>query len=379
MVDYFKLWITDSEQIARVRANPLCDFEGKFKFNSGDTIHYPADCKWSEFTLELKSPTWLEITGSLHKYWNNGSNENDFTLKDIRLAIANFCNDLNISAEYAHLINLEIGVNINPVFNASEVIEQIICYNNKRPLRPYDGKKAAFYFIEFKHNEHYLKIYDKGKQYETVNTLRIEYKAITSRGINTTGAITLKDLNDKDVLQELGMKLMQFYNGIVFTDSSINCNELTKKEELLLLTMENPNNWVIPKNVKKSTTQLRKENRFKSLIQTKGERKLYAFIRTLIERKINELLNMDCINSLSDYTLKPMQNRTCQTCGKDISHQKGGSKYCRDILVGKVLTHDCRNNSNNLRYKIKKIQSKGVLFDIIPFIVNNNKIQLHGI
>lgn len=76
---------------------------------------------------------------------------------------------------------------------------------------------------------------------------------------------------------------------------------------------------------------------------------------------------------------KNVQKRFCQTCGKEITKQKGGSKFCGAKYVGYEAAHQCRNHSNNLKYKIEKIQSRGVLFDIMPFIVNNNKIQQYGI
>ena len=380
MVDYFKLWIENIVQIQKIYNLPLLDFKGTHSLKTGDIIEYPIKCKWNVFEFELKSATWLEITGSLHKYWNKGTNENDFKYIDVKTAIENLCKDLNLNPKLAKLINLEIGVNVNPVYAASEIIEDIICYKNERPLRPYEGRNNDFYFIEFKKGDHYLKVYDKGRQYKTVNTLRIEYKEMRSRGLISCGADTLNDLTNIKVLTLLGRKLVQYCKFLVFNDSTLNIEDLSKKDLSKYLTMANPNNWVIKKGEKNSTIY-RKEKTFISIVQTYGKRVIYSYIETLVNDKVLELLqNNYCINYLPNYNVKPLQKRYCLSCLKELHpDQKKESKYCSSLFVGEKLAHQCRNLSsnpdNNFKKKINGINARGVLFDIMPYFISKAQLM----
>ena len=81
---------------------------------------------------------------------------------------------------------------------------------------------------------------------------------------------------------------------------------------------------------------------------------------------------------------QPYAPKYCVSCGKDISHQKDNSKFCSSKYVGEEAAHRCRNadsnTRNNLKAKIRRIESRGILFDIIPYlIVKNNKIQDYAI
>jgi hypothetical protein len=78
--------------------------------------------------------------------------------------------------------------------------------------------------------------------------------------------------------------------------------------------------------------------------------------------------------------LLPLPNRVCLSCGKDISTQKNGSKFCSAKIVGEFEAHKCRNTNsnhrNNFKRKVEVIQGRGLLFDIMPFFIFNNKQSL---
>ena len=382
MYDYLKIWIEHKQDIYNILSHSLLSFTGSYKTDTGEVIEYPKVAIWERFKFKQFSQTRIQITGSLHKYWNNGTNENDFTLDNVNSAIDRFCKMFRIDAMRATIHNLEFGVNINPSFSASEIIEDVICFKNVQPSWPYEGNDNQFYFIEFKRGNNYLKVYDKGKQYKTVNTLRIEVKSMRSAELKQSGAITLHDLKCKSVFKVLGRKLMQFSSNIIFNDSTIDLNRLTKKENSLYKEMINPRNWII--KGRKSTTQYRKEIRFIQLVDKYGGRNIYTHIRELVKDKVKELQTVGCNTLLSKYTDKPLQDRACKSCGKDISNQNPRSVFCSSKFVGEAAAHQCRNRNsnprNNLKGKIRRINSRGVLFDISPYlIVNNNKKQVYGI
>lgn len=385
MYDYFKLFIYDIEQINRIKAISGIDFLGKLSLKNGNLIEYPQTCKWQCFDFVLKSPTWLIIGGSIHKYWNNGTNETDFYFSDLVKALDRFCNQLQLNPELAIITNLECGVNVRPGANATSIIEDIICYKNKLPMRPYEDRDNSFHFIEFACGNYYIKVYDKGKQYHTVNTLRFEFKAKRSKEINPAGVTTLQDLYKKEVLQVLGRKLMQFFNYVVFTDDDINSKKLTKANQKVFVEMENPNKWILGEGPKTST-QYRIERKFISIVNKYSQKQYFALLKNLITEKVNALQeNEKCNLFLPNYNGKTLQtdlqdmtlNDTigksyCKSCGRDISNQKEGSKFCSAKFVGEAAAHQCRNiNSNprnHFKNKIRGIQAKGVLFDIVPYL-----------
>ena len=104
MVDYLKLWIEDIAQIRKILNNPNFDFKGNFSTKTGEIEDYPLNSKWKNFELELKSKTRLEITGSLHIYWNNGTNENDFNINDCKNAIDKLCMEIDLNPINAKIV-----------------------------------------------------------------------------------------------------------------------------------------------------------------------------------------------------------------------------------------------------------------------------------
>jgi len=75
--------------------------------------------------------------------------------------------------------------------------------------------------------------------------------------------------------------------------------------------------------------------------------------------------------------LKTAQKRYCLSCKKDITNQHKNSLFCSSKYVGEREAKKCRNNNSNPRNnrlrKIDKINSKGVLFDIAPFVIERVK------
>jgi len=375
MLDYLKLWINDNATINTVLNNDRIrkDFISN---EDGEMIAIKGRCQnWKIKTL---SPTFLEIAGSIHKYWNRGTNENDFSFSDAGKAINNFCTHFHLEPCKLFVKNLEFGVNLQLQLNASEVIEQIICFNNLQPIRPYENKQDCF-FIEFEQWDYYLKVYDKGKQYSkrlptTPNTLRIEVKGMNSRFFTSANIVTVEDLLQEKNLQVLGLKFAKLIKGIVFEDDSINLKELTTKDRKLYRELSNPRKWKQYRGNANSSFRY-KVKRFKHIVETYGHRKIYSTIETAVNDKIMQLSgNRNLLNFLPNtYTLKFDKKRFCLSCGKDITEQHKSSLFCSAKYVGGKQAKKCRNNNsnarNNFKNKVLKVTAKGVLFDITPFFL----------
>lgn len=289
MLDYWKLWISDKEQIERVMQNPNFKIH-RLIDDSGEVIEITGTYKY--WTLRQKlTPHRLEITGSVHKYWNKGTNENDFTFSNIGKAINAFCLEFDISPSFAFVINLEFAVNLQLPIDASEIMQQIICFNNREPLRPYE-ERPDFYFLEFRNSDFYLKVYDKGKQARhawnmrnTPNTLRIEIKGMNSGFLKEMGITTLSDIQLLS-LQVLGRKLaITVKRHLVFDDDTIELKALNQYDRKLYRHLSNPRNWSRVKGDKKSGVKDR-EARFKRIVEKYGKRKIYSLITRAIQGKL---------------------------------------------------------------------------------------------
>jgi hypothetical protein len=297
MYDYLKIWIEDSDQIERILNNKKINFRSEIYEETAQVIKRLADYK--NWKLQTLSPRRLEITGSIHKYWNNGTNENDLNFCDSIIAINSFCDDLVLNPGLALIKNLEFGLNLNPTYDASELIDQIICFQNKLPLSPYDNYPNS-YFIEFALADYYLKIYDKGKQYKSKNipnTLRIEVKAMNNDYLQFAKIKTLEDLMQIETMQELGKKIAKVFKGLVLDDDSIVTEELPKKEKQLYKRLGNPRAWKRFKGNSNSTIRDHRK-KFKKIIELHGERKIYTYLDQLIEAKCLQLTKQE---NLADF------------------------------------------------------------------------------
>jgi hypothetical protein len=287
VLDYWKIWINDKEQIEKVLNNQ--NISKEFTSNErGELIGITG--RFKEWTIETLSPVRLQITGSIHKWHNGGTNENDFSFTDAIAAITAFSKEFDLNTTLAYIKNLEFAVNLQIELNASEVMDQIICFNNLQPIRPYRRRPDCF-FMEFGFEEYYIKVYDKGKQYkpflpDVPNTLRLEVKAMKNRLLpNVT---TLDDLLHIETLQVLGVKLATFLKGLVFDDDTINLKHLKKNDRKLYTELSNPREWTRFRG--NSTSTIRKKiTRFKELIERHGNRKIYSTITQAINDKLRHL------------------------------------------------------------------------------------------
>jgi hypothetical protein len=381
MLDYWKLWIYDKTLIERILSNKRII---KHFTTNEDGVLTGIMGKFQEWKIQTLSPVLLEITGSIHKYWNRGTNENDFSFLDAIEATRKFCNEFELNPSLVFVKNLEFGVNLQLTIDASEIIDQLICYNNKQPLRPYDSKPDC-YFIEFAAWDYYLKVYDKGKQAREVwklpntpNTLRIEVKAMNSRFLKCAKIKTLNELLQPHHLQVLGLKIATLLNGLVFDDDTINPKELALKDRRLYRELCNPRKWKQFKGNTNSSTR-KKIKRFKNLVERYGKRKIYSHVLGAVNDKILQLSENGKVADFlpNTYTWKTDTFRVCRSCGRDITNQHKNSRFCSAKYVGEREAHKCRNSDsnprNNRRRKIEKINSKGVLFDIEPFVIDGSK------
>ena len=337
----------------------------------------------------------LCIDGSLHKNHFNGTNYLDFTWGDLQYQGKHIEQSLWLDAENCELVNLEFGVNIETSFPAFQYLEEnLISYkgNSFSRYKPDSEGICLGYYCDLA--QYSVKVYDKGKQNNLpYNLMRFELRFVKMQKLKKKGIKHLSDLFNQKIVFNLIKLLIDAWDNILFYDSSINIKTLQKsKEKELLINGSNPKFW---ERLKKENSRRfnHNRNRFKNLIATHGKN-VQENLRNLIIKEWQNLFEK-CTNLLCGkkeemykFTVKvkcknvhkhfatclPQQpnKRYCISCGRDISNQNSRSRFCSAKYVGEAAAHKCRNTNsnprNNLKNKVKRINSRGVLFDIVPFI-----------
>lgn len=115
MLDYLKLWIYDQRTIENLLSNS--NITKNFTSNE-DAVVTGITGTYKNWEIKTVNAGCLQLAGSIHKYWNNGTNENDFYFTDVMRAIKKFCKELNLAPSLVFVKNLEFGVNLQLQINA---------------------------------------------------------------------------------------------------------------------------------------------------------------------------------------------------------------------------------------------------------------------
>ena len=307
----------------------------------------------------------IEIAGSLHKYWKR-ENHSDFSFKELCECISDLCQKFNIDPLEARVHNLEFGVNVSPLFNPFEFCDNVIAYwDGKRPFKEMDEGETVIGFT-CERTEYDIKIYDKGRQYKKeVNILRFEQRA---------------------KIEMLGHILNKTFANLIIADI-VDTTQLSKKDLEIYRRCNNSKEW--GKMERWERVRLKKE--FKLIIDTYGKNQWIDPTAKMIDEKWRMLLVLntqtanvltnslnpiqidDCKRShhfgkVGECSTPPATQRFCKTCGRDISDQKGNSRFCSARLVGEKQAHKCRNMDSNKRNNFlnreKKMYGDQLLFEV---------------
>lgn len=339
---------------------------------------------------------FLIVDGSLHKNHFNGKNYLPFTWDKVLTEIDNLETGLQLTGQFAEIVNLEIGVNIKlPVGVFSFLKKNLIAFKGHlfNRYNPDKNKMCLGYVCPL--TQYSVKLYDKGKQFNLPdNLLRFELRYLKMQTLKKRGIKQLTDLTDIQKVNGLLSLLLAAWDNILLFDSSINLkNKVLKQSELnLLRDGSNPKYWEALKE--KNSRQFNyQRDKFKELIKKYGtgwHEKIRELIKTEWETLFKNCTILPSVQNpeLYKFTVKVkgknVQKRFCLSCGRDISNQDSRSKFCSSKFIGEAAAHQCRNRDsnprNNFKNKLRRINSGGVLFDVTPYmIVNNNKKQVYGI
>ncbi len=341
----------------------------------------------------------LDASGSLHYYFNNGlNNYTQFTLKDVAEAITKFANEFIINPNTTVVHNLEFGVNLLVPFNPDYFIDSLIAHKTNlfnTMLAPFYGKTS-----EHENAQYWIKCYNKGQQFGLKNILRFELRFTKMEKIGKK--VYLADLLNPAIIEKCKMLLLECFTELIIKEP---VTGLSDKEQIFYQKYINPNyhnDATKDKNkrcrekkdykglLNNHSTDRLKEKTFKILVETlnniTSEYPNRCNLLTDIAGPSLQPLNSIEKTSLQPFDCLPKRSKSCTdltilnraqkciSCGRDITNQKAGSKYCSEKLHGKEAKK-CRNKNsnaaNNFKRKLAHINANGTLFDIMPFFKNN--------
>ena len=222
--------------------NIICEtttWKGKFEY-------YSIIVREAKYTDKSRK-YYLEITGSLHKNHQKGSNFKRFSFLDCCKEIKHLCDSLQLDSKQVQIVNLEFGVNIRVDFAPYEYIENhLISYKCNKFDRYKRGKKKKHlgYYCEME--EYIVKLYDKGLQNGLqYHLMRFEYRIREMHNyIKSTGIRTLYDLMDVDLVSKLIDILLSAWDKVfLYEEIDVTGIKLTPTLKKILPKADNVRYW----------------------------------------------------------------------------------------------------------------------------------------
>lgn len=284
MFDGFKATTYDKLTFHSLLKNPRLERIEHSNTHTGE-INYTT--KHKGLSIEIFSSGRIQISGSLHKYYNDGlHNWNDFTIGNLKDVLNRLQSDLDINLVKASINNLEFGVNIVTLFCPNGLINDLLCFKWEQfNLMGIKGQGQGKECKAFK--QYFVKIYNKGLQYDQPqNILRLEKKVVTMVALKF-GLLNLSDLLNPDLWQHCKRELLNMVDEILINEP-INIGSLTKNEKRIYDTVVSQRNWIDLDRYKK----LRYKKRFNEIISNYGQQQYRPVVIGLINEKLEQLINL---------------------------------------------------------------------------------------
>ena len=255
MVDYFKALINIQNE---ARLKQLAS-EGVFSTVLNETDPETGELIKEAFIYEnfyiRPTKNGLLIRGSLHKYRSRikgiatrkqieqyqGFNGDLFTLSDINETLQTLCEVIGFAPSLAVLQNIEIGVNCEVSFDPKEFLKGMLFHRSNFDYKTdHEGN-----YIQFNYQTYFLKIYNKGKQYDLPrNVLRVEIKVMKMTKLKELGVEleTLNDIRAVTLLQAFEVLYNEF-EAVTYYDHTLRLEDLTSKQQGKAIEYQSKNYW----------------------------------------------------------------------------------------------------------------------------------------
>lgn len=286
MFDYVKVAIKDKDFANGLLTNPLLNFTRSINEVTGEVRDLSYFANYRGLDFKVFHSGFVEIKGSLHKYWNNGiHNFNDFGIEAITDTVNDLKRKFNLTPETARLRNLEIGVNIITPFKPSALLNALVTYQNEpfskmKVIGPGNGR-----YVDLQ--QYKIKIYDKGLQFsKPENILRFEKKITKMKNLGNRHFF-LSDLKKITFMQHCLNALLDSFNELIIAEK-IDFRLLKKHEIKIYESCSNPRNWMYMSRNKRSIYR----KRFHEIIDKYGNQRLKKLSFELILKKGEQLMKI---------------------------------------------------------------------------------------
>ena len=271
MLDLLKFKIIDEVQINTVWNNELLEYVGKSERLYIDEIKEKQTKKYKNLYF-IKHQNRLEVSGSIHYFYNDGlHNADDFYIEYCINAINQIKDLFSIDLNKCQIINLEYGVNINPIINVTDLIHNLVYHEKRQFTRP-----TTHFSFKLAGYEAYkqIKAYDKSVQFphECENTFRFEVRSRQAKFIHSLGLFTLHDLTLLENYNILIASLLKEWDNVLLFDTS---KDIDAKFF----------NSVFWEDILKNGNRNKFNNQKKLYYKKLGSNNLHSTIRNIIERK----------------------------------------------------------------------------------------------
>lgn len=403
--------------------HPDLEFKGVTNLRTGELLPEARRAEYNGLIFKI-APSTVQpgqyrcyVQGSLHRFANGGAaNDGDFTFSQVRAALDDLQNRFGIDPNRARLENIEFGLNIKMPYQVRKFLQSLIChyFQNYRQFSDLDTKDP--YLGKVAHRQQYsVKIYDKGKQAATGadNILRLEIHVSKMIFLSGYNVATLADLTDQAKVSSLAGLLQKLFSGVMLYESSAQAGSMSEKERANLNDWKNPLYWLNLdkdaryKNRQKFADFLEKQGAnmaflnvvktvptlWKNLLyetQKTGDQltnsetpRTYDFSDQLTVKIKGESVALDNNVIYTHKRVKNPQNLPppgpsgmavhkrknfhifCGCCGRDISGQKVGSRFCSEKLFGPGARR-CRDAVHRQRLKAANQNEAETLQGFLP-------------
>ena len=250
MIDYIKL-------SSRLNTTQMADLRSKIDFfesingstgnhekilANGKKVSYRSTGWIKNIKLELFPKGYIELAGSLHKYYNDGKhNYNQFGRKEAETALKRLIEASGVYLPYFKVESVEVGVNLMPPIPSDDIINNALMYKRK----PFEAKYCTDEgnYRQATLSEYWVKFYNKRLHYEIQGydigheILRFELKINKMRMLSKYKVFTLEDLmnNIEDIARDL---LPKAWEEVLLYDPTMN-----KKTKEKTIKYANVNFW----------------------------------------------------------------------------------------------------------------------------------------
>ena len=200
--------------------NPLLDFydtinlttgEMKTTNRNGNKVTPSKNASYKGLEFKIYDTGTITLSGSLHKYWNDGAhNYNDFNNEEVLFILSDLNTKFDIDPSKCILKCVEIGINITPPVPTNEILDNCLLHKTK----PFEYQKNSDEgkYKQVQHSQYIIKIYNKALHYKSKGfkikeeIMRFEIKYTKMQKLNEKGIFSLQDLmnyglrNFKDVI-----------------------------------------------------------------------------------------------------------------------------------------------------------------------------------